>query len=132
MAKLSERLKFLREKKNWSKVQTAKYLGLKAPSTYGNWEYGLREPDLEMVAKIALLYGVSIDYLLGENDLPTYELLHHKTSPDISIYIEAICDKLKTQTNLFLGKKELSEATQDYLVESLHFSLKQAEKLNKL
>ncbi|WP_088808737.1 MULTISPECIES: helix-turn-helix domain-containing protein [Listeria] len=132
MANLSERLKFLREKKGWSKVETAKRIGLKAPSTYGNWEYGLRQPDLEMIAKIAKLYGVSVDYLLGENDLPSYEKLHTKTSPDITIYVEAVCEKMEFEDDLFLGKKELSESAKDYLVESLQFALKQAEKLNKI
>ncbi len=132
MADLSARLKFLREKKGWSKVEAAKRIGLKAPSTYGNWEYGLRQPDLEMIAKIAKLYGVSVDYLLGENDLPSYEKQHAKVSPDITIYVEAVCEKLELEENLLLGKKALSEAAKDYLIESLQFALKQAEKLNKI
>ncbi|EMV4585539.1 helix-turn-helix transcriptional regulator, partial [Listeria monocytogenes] len=56
MPNLSNRLTLLREKQGWSKAETARRLGLKAPSTYGNWEYGIREPDLEMVTQIATLY----------------------------------------------------------------------------
>lgn len=65
MPNLSNRLTLLREKQGWSKAETARRLGLKAPSTYGNWEYGIREPDLEMVTQIATLYDVSVDYYLA-------------------------------------------------------------------
>ncbi|KMY20546.1 helix-turn-helix transcriptional regulator [Bacillus pumilus] len=58
----------LREKHGWSKSTVAKKLGLKAMSTYANWEYGLRKPDGEMIVKIAELYGVSTDYLLTGKD----------------------------------------------------------------
>ncbi|PAD70024.1 hypothetical protein CHH83_05710, partial [Bacillus sp. 7586-K] len=43
----------------------AKKLGIKTVSTYANWEYGIRQPDNEMLVKIAELYGVTTDYLLG-------------------------------------------------------------------
>ncbi|MCY7621130.1 helix-turn-helix domain-containing protein [Bacillus altitudinis] len=58
----------LREKHGWSKSTVAKKLGLKAMSTYANWEYALRKPDGEMIVKIAELYGVSTDYLLTGKD----------------------------------------------------------------
>lgn len=88
MVDLSQRLKLLREKKGWTKAETARRLSLKAPSTYGNWEYGLREPDLEMVTKIAELYHVSIDYLLGENNLPSYDLRAKEKETDVLYRLE--------------------------------------------
>lgn len=62
------RLENLRESKGWSKTQVAKYLGISTMGTYANYEYGRREPDFEMVKKIAKLYGVSTDYLIGNDD----------------------------------------------------------------
>ncbi|MDH5160384.1 helix-turn-helix domain-containing protein [Heyndrickxia oleronia] len=57
-------LERLRENKGWSKTTVAKKLGIKTVSTYANWEYGIRTPDKDMLAKIAELYGVSTDYLI--------------------------------------------------------------------
>ncbi|KKO51107.1 helix-turn-helix domain-containing protein [Paenibacillus sp. DMB20] len=68
MSVLGDRLKEEREKRGWSQVLVAKKLGLKRSSTYANWEYGIREPDLDMLQKLADLYEVSIDQLNGRNE----------------------------------------------------------------
>ncbi|XAO18367.1 CI-like repressor [Listeria phage vB_Lmo_C2] len=65
MNTLSKKLEYLRNSKGWSKLEVAKRLGMKASSTYSNWEYGNREPDIDTLKRIADLYGVSVDYLLG-------------------------------------------------------------------
>lgn len=66
---IAERLQFLRRSRGWSKTYVAKMLG-RTLSTYANWEYGTREPDIETLAKIARLYNVSIGYLAGVTDNP--------------------------------------------------------------
>lgn len=68
MQPLAERLQLLREEKEWTKTYVAKQLGLKNLGTYANWEYGTREPDSEMLSKIASLYNVSTDFLLGRTE----------------------------------------------------------------
>lgn len=65
MTAFSERLISLREARGWSKTYVANHLGLKNMQTYANYEYGRREPDLETTSKLAELFGVSVDYLLG-------------------------------------------------------------------
>jgi transcriptional regulator with XRE-family HTH domain len=57
-------LENLRDSKGWSKTEVARRLGIKTVSTYANWEYGIRTPDKDMLAKIAKLYDVSIDFLI--------------------------------------------------------------------
>lgn len=64
----AERIKYLREKNNWSKTELVEKLSIKNLSTYANWEYALREPDLDTVIEISKLYGVSVDFLLGVTD----------------------------------------------------------------
>lgn len=75
MTAFSERLISLREARGWSKTYVANHLGLKNMQTYANYEYGRREPDLETTTKLAKLFNVSTDYLLGrdprEDDLKT-------------------------------------------------------------
>lgn len=64
MKGLGAKLSALREERHWSKTYVAKQLKMNLP-TYANYEYGNREPDLETTSKIAELFGVSVDYLLG-------------------------------------------------------------------
>ncbi|MFA7745147.1 helix-turn-helix domain-containing protein [Salinicoccus roseus] len=59
-----DRLIKLRERKGWSKTEAAKRLNV-ATSTYSGYEYGHRKPDNETLIRLARLYDVSTDYLLG-------------------------------------------------------------------
>lgn len=34
-------------------------------STLGNWEHGVQQPSFDMLLRLARLYGVSADYLVG-------------------------------------------------------------------
>lgn len=45
-------------------------------TTLSNWESGRRVPSVEAIEKLADLYGVSVDYLLGRTDQlnPLYEV----------------------------------------------------------
>lgn len=52
----------MREEKNISQTQIALDLGTKQ-TTYSNWERGEREPNIEMLIKIANYYHISLDYL---------------------------------------------------------------------
>ena len=59
-----ENLKKAREAANLTQVQAAKKLGV-SDGTYKNYEQGKREPNNEILVKIANLYNVPTDYLLG-------------------------------------------------------------------
>lgn len=65
MSDFSKRLSVLREQKGWTKTYVAKQIGLTSMQTYANYEYGRREPDFETTKKLANLFNVSTDYLLG-------------------------------------------------------------------
>lgn len=67
MSLFRDRLQKLRENKGWSKTYVAKMVGLSSMQTYANYEYGRREPDFDMVNKLANLFDVSVDYLLGND-----------------------------------------------------------------
>jgi len=68
MEGLGQRLTNLREHNGWTKTYVVKKLGLSNLGTYANYEYGTREPDLETLKKISKLYGVTVDYLIGNNE----------------------------------------------------------------
>lgn len=63
------RLKELREKKGISQRELAKMLGF-SQGTVGNWESGIRKPTYKTLYKIADLFNVSVDYLMGNTDAP--------------------------------------------------------------
>jgi len=61
---LGQRLKKLREVQKLTQKNLAKMLGV-GTSTVAMWETGDRHPDHEMLLKIADLFDVSVDSLLG-------------------------------------------------------------------
>jgi len=63
---LSERVKALRKDQGMTQKELAHKL-FKSESTVRMWELGKSEPDLETVNKLAVLFGVTSDYLLGRN-----------------------------------------------------------------
>lgn len=63
------RLKEIRKSKNISQEQAANALGISVRA-YQNYEYEQREPNIEMINKLADFYGVTTDYLLGREPLP--------------------------------------------------------------
>lgn len=67
MSIFAKRLEQKRQKAGWTKTYTAKLLHLPL-TTYANYEYGKREPDMDTIAKIATLFHTTTDYLLGKTD----------------------------------------------------------------
>lgn len=59
-----ENLKQAREAAHFTQMQAAKALEI-SDGTYKNYEQGKREPNNTLLLKIADLYGVTTDYLLG-------------------------------------------------------------------
>ena len=64
---LGSRLYEMRCARGWSQVEVAKRLRV-AKQTVSNWENENIQPSVEMLVKIARLFQVSADYLLGMSD----------------------------------------------------------------
>ena len=64
---LSKRLKECRKEKRYTQGQVAIYCDI-TEKAYQNYELMAREPKLEILVRIADLYGVSLDYLVGRTD----------------------------------------------------------------
>lgn len=64
---LAQRLKECRREKGYTQMQVAVYCDI-SEKTYQNYELMTREPKLEILVKIADLYEVSIDFLVGRKD----------------------------------------------------------------
>ena len=60
----------LREDHDFTQKKVAEYLGLN-PNVYRRYEKGVRDFPIDIILKLADLYRVSTDYLLGRTDVPT-------------------------------------------------------------
>ena len=67
MEKFIERLKELRNEKSLSQSQLANATGL-SQSAIAFWETGQRIPNAQAIIILARYFGVTTDYLLGEED----------------------------------------------------------------
>lgn len=63
------RLKDMREDRDIKQKDLAEYLNI-SQNTYSYYENGHRQIPLEVLAKLADYYGVSVDYLLGLTENP--------------------------------------------------------------
>lgn len=66
---LAERLIKLRKEKKKTQQQISSILGITRPA-YTAYERGTRQPDYETLQKLAELFEVSIDFLLGSSNEP--------------------------------------------------------------
>lgn len=66
---LGKRLKEVREKRGYTQIAVAKKLGI-TNTALSNYERGERDPDTTLLKRLAELYLVSIDWLLGSNQNP--------------------------------------------------------------
>ena len=64
---LAERLKLCRKQQGLTQREVAIYCDI-TEKAYQNYELMTREPKLEILVRIAQLYQVSIDYLVGRTD----------------------------------------------------------------
>lgn len=82
------RLRELREAAGYRSQQAfADAFGV-AQSTVGNWEAGKREPNYETTLKLAKFFHVTLDYLLGNVNDPSFYLDNERILKEINSYGE--------------------------------------------
>ena len=67
--KFNDRLQLLRNEKKLSRDDLAKLLGI-SYSTVSKYESGTREPDFDTLERMANIFSVTTDYLLGRSNDP--------------------------------------------------------------
>lgn len=70
MASIGERIKSLRETEGLTQIQLSKKLNI-SNTTLSQYENGQRVPGDEIKTKIAIIFDVSLDYLMGRTDIKT-------------------------------------------------------------
>ena len=113
-------LRELRLSKKLTQEETAKIIGV-ARGTYTHYELNKREPDNDTLLKIANLFGVTTDYLLGH----TSSTEEKKTPKDLAKFLE------NTEV-MFDGEvHHLDEEDKQKLKNALEFVFWQAKEKNK-
>ena len=75
MSKVGDRIRVLRIKRGLSQTQLADAMGLKR-SAIGNYELGIREPDLDTIEAFADFFDTSIADLMGREEGSIYHTLN--------------------------------------------------------
>lgn len=94
----SKRLKQLREEKGYNQEYVAEYLGVKQ-QTYSRYENDVTEPDINTIVKLAKLFDVSSDYLLGLSEYRKGNLdqLPNEIKNEVKSFIEYLVEKNKSK-----------------------------------
>ena len=73
---IGKRLKHLRTRAKYNQTEIATILNV-SQRTISNWENDVAQPSYELTKKIAMVYGVSIDYIYS-NDDKTLDFIYNK------------------------------------------------------
>lgn len=107
---------FLRKRNNINQKQLGDVLGVSS-GAIGMWENNKRQPDFEMLKKIALYFKVTTDYILGMPQNKTEE--ENSDIPHINI------DMDEKSKNLISAFSQLSEDNKDIAIGEVKKILKE-------
>lgn len=97
----------LRKEKKMSQSELGKFIGV-SQTTVTAWETGRAEPSSTFVSKLADLFNVSTDYLLGRSE---------KEKNDIAVQAEKLMDGIESGENLnFYGEPATEEQKERLLI----------------
>lgn len=69
---IGKRIAMLRKEKGWTQQELAEKIGTNRSSVAG-WEKGCRRPDIDSWFNLALVFGVSTDYISGTSSQRTFK-----------------------------------------------------------
>lgn len=72
------RLKELRKSRGLTQTDVAKYIGI-SQNNYSYWENGKVKIDTGSMQKLADFFGVTVDYILGNDTIPQYKNIYPLT-----------------------------------------------------
>ena len=93
MLNIGEKIIQLRKQSNLSQSDLAKKIGA-SRTIVGNYERNTNTPSIEILLKIAKTFNVSVDYLIGEAQLSSYDKEVLKRIEDIEHLDEDTRSKL--------------------------------------
>ena len=89
---LGERIHESRRARGWNQVELAAKLNV-TKQTVSNWENDNIQPSIEMLVRLAGVFGVSTDYLLGLDDIPRLDV--QGLSADVVAHLSLLIEDYK-------------------------------------
>lgn len=118
MSTIGNRIKRLRENAGLTQRELADKFNI-GYSTFSQYESGQRTPSDDVKILLANYFGVSVDYLLGNNP-PKKDALTQKEKTDIAKEVQAILDDLSDDKPMFeLDGKIIDDEIKEILRSSL-------------
>lgn len=111
----AKRIRDLRENNNWQQKDLASELNV-LEATVSMWETGKRIPYSDMLVKIANLFDVSVDYLLGNEKVPSKKEQELKEKQALK--------KLLQKTGFMAGDEDLTDEELERLIEFVNANKK--------
>jgi transcriptional regulator with XRE-family HTH domain len=132
------RIRTIRRQKDLSGTKVAEMLGISAQYYY-DIEKGKRNLSAEMATRLAEIFGVTTDYLLGRTDEPNDKSdwdsklpeLTEKEERDIALTLEKILNQLDHENAVSFYGEPMDEETREAMRISLESSLRLAKQLAK-
>lgn len=120
---IANNIRYLRKKHNYSQDKLAELLGYKSFTTIQKWESGVSEPPLKVCVRLAELFGVDVDDLVGLDltDESTNSAFY--IDPDAAAFAQEISERP--------GLRALFSAARDVKEEDLRFMVEMAERFKK-
>ncbi|UYX50600.1 helix-turn-helix domain-containing protein [Bacillus thuringiensis] len=123
---LGYRLKKERERRRWSQKFVAEKIGI-TNTVLSNYERDYRDPDTTTLGKLADLYEISTDELLGRSNK-----LSKKEERDIARDLEKTLEELENSEDaLMFDGEPIDEHTKEMIRISLENSMRMAKQLAK-
>ncbi|WP_144559589.1 helix-turn-helix domain-containing protein [Shouchella miscanthi] len=119
MSVLSERLKEARLKSGLKQIEASKKLGI-SNGTLSGYERDYRDPDTNILNKMATLYDVSVDWLIGKTNT--------ESEDDV---IEAALKDPKAKV-LFANWNDMNDEQKDEALQMIQYVLYKKDKDNRV
>ncbi|MEG0259219.1 MAG: helix-turn-helix transcriptional regulator [Lysinibacillus sp.] len=137
MSTLGDRLRMARQKSDLRQTQVKERTNINN-KTLSGYENNVSEPDMNTLATLTELYGVSHKWLLtGEGEMITkpaekaISTLTEKDERNISKRVEELREDLMNAEGLAFYGDPMSEEARESLLEAMEFGVRLAKKNNK-
>lgn len=121
--RFTDRLRMAREAKNLTQGDVARAVGV-ARNLVSRWEIGDRKPQGDALVKLADLFGVTTDYLLGRCDTPATNL-----SPPVAASAGEEPDRLARAAEELSAALKMREENERLRIETVDAVRAQADRL---
>lgn len=115
MEQLGDRIRKLRESRNMTQTELSEILGMKTYTTVSKWEKNENFPKGKDLKKLAEIFNVTSDYLLGLSDTKLGKITTQNDHPEIlTIYNQL--EEPKQEKVLDYAKEQLEEQNSSKIV----------------